>query len=105
MKKKTEQHISIPFKTLKNPEYRNLSGSSKAILEQMLMYYYPNQPDRFISMSYREVRNILGFSYGHISKSFKELLNKKFIFLEYKGGLNTPSKYSLNSTFFKLKTY
>ena len=103
MKKHIEQHISIPFRTLKSKEYRELSAPAKAILEQMLIYYYPKQPDRHISMSYRELHEMLGYSFWLISKSFKELLEKKLIFLEYKGGLNTPSKYSINDKFFNLK--
>jgi hypothetical protein len=103
MKKHIEQHISIPFRTLKSKEYLELPAPAKAILEQMLMYYYPNQPDRHISMSYREVHEMFGYSFGLISRSFKKLLEKKFIFLEYHGGLNTPSKYSINDKFFKLK--
>jgi len=103
MKKRIEQHVSKPFRTLRCKEYLELSANAKSILEQMLIYYYPNKPDRFISMPYREIHRLLGYSNNLISKSLKELLNKKFIFLEYKGGLNSPTKYSINDKYFKLK--
>jgi hypothetical protein len=103
MRKHIEQHISIPFRTLKDPAYLGLSAVSKSILEQMLVYYYPNNPNRHIGMSYREVRDLLGYSFELISKSFKELIEKKFITLQSKGGLNTASTYSINDKYFKLK--
>jgi DNA-binding MarR family transcriptional regulator len=102
MKRKKRQHISIPFDTLNDHAYQELTPESKIILHEMLMFYYPRNSLKPISMPYSRLRNRLKYTNYMIQKSLHELIEKGFIKITKNAISNQSTRYEINDNYFGL---